>query len=178
MLNLRIRSSTDSVSCWSQEHPPPPRGGFFVWRFPNQEPGVRGPPLKNHSQNWSVSGVIRQGGSSSTGFLVWKPRNKETHPGEGGSFNQCLCLMLASQIWMVLEGFETLTLVSRMFHLRIHSSSDVESLDSFYYTCDAKHPRLCLTLSIIFGSGIRQEHIEFISTHCAIRMSEVSAPLL
>jgi len=31
---------------------PPPRGGFFVGWFPNQEHGGRGPPLKNDPQNW------------------------------------------------------------------------------------------------------------------------------
>jgi len=34
------------------ERNPPPRGGFFFSMFPDQEPGGRGPPLKNHPQNW------------------------------------------------------------------------------------------------------------------------------
>ena len=29
----------------------PPRGGFLFTMFPDQEPGGRGPPLKNHPQN-------------------------------------------------------------------------------------------------------------------------------
>jgi len=33
---------------------PPPRGGFLFTMFPDQEPGGRGLPLKNHSQNWSI----------------------------------------------------------------------------------------------------------------------------
>ena len=30
---------------------PPPRGGFLFTMFPDQEPGGRGPPMKNHPQN-------------------------------------------------------------------------------------------------------------------------------
>jgi len=30
---------------------PPPRGGFLFTMFPDQEPGGRGPPVKNHPQN-------------------------------------------------------------------------------------------------------------------------------
>jgi len=56
--------------------------------FSDQEPGGRGPPLKNHHQNWSILGVVLQGGSSSSGFLIWKPLNKETPPGGNVSFNQ------------------------------------------------------------------------------------------
>jgi len=37
------------------ERTPPPRGGFLFTMFPDQEPGGRGPPLKNHPQNWSSS---------------------------------------------------------------------------------------------------------------------------
>jgi len=32
----------------------PPWGGFLFTMFPNQEPGRRGPPLKNHPQNRSI----------------------------------------------------------------------------------------------------------------------------
>jgi len=68
---------------------PPPPGNFFVGWFPNQEPGGRGPNLKNNPQNWSVLGIILQQGSSSSGFLVWKSPNKETPLGGGGvSFDQ------------------------------------------------------------------------------------------
>ena len=56
--------------------------------LPDQEPGGRGPPWKNHPQNWSIFGVVLQGGSSSSGFLIWKPPNKETPPGGGVYFDQ------------------------------------------------------------------------------------------
>ena len=35
--------------------------GFFVGWFPNQEPGGRGPPLKNNLQNWSILGLFSRG---------------------------------------------------------------------------------------------------------------------
>jgi len=35
---------------WSKETPS--RGGFPIYYVPDQEPGGRGPPLKNHPQNW------------------------------------------------------------------------------------------------------------------------------
>jgi len=49
---------------------PPPRGGFLFTMFPDQEPGGRGPPLKSHPQNSSILGVVSQGGSSSSRFLI------------------------------------------------------------------------------------------------------------
>jgi len=47
---------------------PPPQGAFLM--FPDQEPGGRGPPLNNQPQNWLILGVVIQGGSSSSGFLI------------------------------------------------------------------------------------------------------------
>ena len=41
----------------------PPRGGFLLTMFPDQEPCVRGPPSKNLVQ-------ILRGGSSYTRFLM------------------------------------------------------------------------------------------------------------
>jgi len=69
---------------------------FVVW-FPNQEPAGRGSrkrtgrqeegrkrtPLAEPPKNWSILGVVLQVGSSSYGFLIWKPPNKENHPGGG-----------------------------------------------------------------------------------------------
>ena len=55
---------------------PPPRGGFLFTVFPDQEPGGRKPPLKHYSSNWSILGVVLQGLSSSSGFLIFKPPNK------------------------------------------------------------------------------------------------------
>jgi len=49
---------------------PPPPGGVLVGWFPNQEPGGRGPHLKNHPQNWSICGVVLQGGSNASRFLI------------------------------------------------------------------------------------------------------------
>jgi len=60
------------------ERNPPPRGGFFVGWFPNQEPWRRGPPLKNNPQT----------GSFFSGFWVWKPPNKERLPGGGVSCDE------------------------------------------------------------------------------------------
>jgi len=49
---------------------------------------ARSPPLKNNPQNWSILGVVlHEGGSSLSGFLDYKPPNKE-HFLEGGSYNQ------------------------------------------------------------------------------------------
>ena len=46
--------------------------GFLFTIFPNQEPGGRGPPLKNqnHPENGSILEVVLQGGSSSSRFLI------------------------------------------------------------------------------------------------------------
>jgi len=49
---------------------PPLRGDFLFTVFPDQEPGGRGTPLENHPQNWSILGVVLQGGSSSSWFLI------------------------------------------------------------------------------------------------------------
>jgi len=68
---------------------PPPRVGFFVGWFPNQEPRGRGLPLKNNP-NFLGKLSFFSGGSSSSGLLVWKPTNKET-PAEGGGFLQSDC---------------------------------------------------------------------------------------
>ena len=57
---------------------PPPRGGLLFTMFPDQEPGGRGNPLKNHPQNWTILGLVLEGWSSSSGFLIWKPANKES----------------------------------------------------------------------------------------------------
>jgi len=65
---------------------PHPRWGFLVRWVPTQEPGARGPPLKNYPQNGSFLGFVLQGWCSSSGFLVWKPPNKETPQGGGGFF--------------------------------------------------------------------------------------------
>jgi len=70
---------------------PSARGGFLSTMFPNQEPGGRG-PLKNHPQNWSILVVGFQGESSSSGFLIWKPPNKETPPGGGFLSIKVSCL--------------------------------------------------------------------------------------
>jgi len=35
----------------SDQKKPPPRGCFLFTMFPDQEPGGRGPPLKNHPHN-------------------------------------------------------------------------------------------------------------------------------
>jgi len=59
----------------------PPRGGFLFGRFPNQEPGGRGPPSKNLIQ-------ILRGGSSSSGYFVREPAAQKKNPGGGGSCNQ------------------------------------------------------------------------------------------
>jgi len=61
---------------------PPPRGGLLLGRFPNQEPGGRGPSSKHLVQ-------ILQGMSSSSGFLVREPCNFRGPPwGGGGSCDQ------------------------------------------------------------------------------------------
>ena len=60
---------THMGTLWSKETPPP-RGSFLFTMFPDQEPGGRGPPLKNHPENWSILWVVLQGGSSSSGFLI------------------------------------------------------------------------------------------------------------
>ena len=39
-----------------------PRGGFLFTMFPDKEPGVRGPSLKNHPQNWSILGAVSSRG--------------------------------------------------------------------------------------------------------------------
>ena len=72
---------------------PPPRGSFFLGWFPNQEPGGGGSPMKNHPQNWSILGWVLQGESSSSGFLIWNPPNKETPPG-GGGFFRSMCVAI------------------------------------------------------------------------------------
>jgi len=64
---------------------PPLRGSFFIRWFANQEPRGRGLYLKNHPQihqNLIDLGFVLQAGSSSSGFLVFKPPNEETTPGE------------------------------------------------------------------------------------------------
>jgi len=56
--------------------------------FPDQELGGRGPPLKNHPQNWSILWVAFQGKSSSCWFLIWEHIRLEIPPGGGGSFDR------------------------------------------------------------------------------------------
>ena len=48
--------------------PPPPWGGFLFTMFPDQEPGGRGPPLKNQPQNMSILGCFFIGGPLPPGF--------------------------------------------------------------------------------------------------------------
>jgi len=82
------------------EEPPPPGGGFFVgwfpgggkffvgW-FPNQKlmcisrARRKKTPPEKQPEFFQGIGVVFQGVSSSSGFLVWKPPNKETPPGGG-----------------------------------------------------------------------------------------------
>jgi len=72
-----MKSVAESVMRTAEliEGNPPPRGGFLFTMFSDQEPGGRGPPLENHPQNWSSLGVVLQGGSSSSGFLIRKHSN-------------------------------------------------------------------------------------------------------
>ena len=53
-----------------------PPVGFHCWVVPNQEPGERGPPLKNNFVFFLKFGVVLEGGSSSSRFLIRKPTNK------------------------------------------------------------------------------------------------------
>ena len=76
---INIKSMTILI----ERNPPTLLRGFFVGWFPNQEPGGRGNLLKNKSQNWSILGVVLEVGSSFSGFLVWKPPNKEIPRGGG-----------------------------------------------------------------------------------------------
>jgi len=77
--------------------------------FPNQEPGRRETPLKNHPQNWSILRVVLQGGSSSFRFLIREHSKQETPPGGLVSFNQstltALCgLGMALRVSWCREG--------------------------------------------------------------------------
>jgi len=88
----------DLIICIFIARNPPPRGAFFVGWFPNPEPGEKRPSL----------GVVLQGGSSSSRFLVWKPPNKETPPGGGVSFDQfvCICVcMRRGERFVVLAAY-------------------------------------------------------------------------
>ena len=68
-------------------NPPTPRGNFLFTMFSDPKPGGRGPPMKNHLQNWSIL-VVLQGGSSTSRFLIREHSKKETPPGVGASFDQ------------------------------------------------------------------------------------------
>jgi len=52
-------------------------GGFPIYYVP----GSRTRRKRNHPQN--ILGVFLQAGSFSSGFLIWKPPNKEIFPGGG-----------------------------------------------------------------------------------------------
>jgi len=59
--------------------------GFFVGWFPNQEPGGRGPPLKNNLQNWSILGLFSRGDPlPPDSWFGNHPARK--HPRGGGFF--------------------------------------------------------------------------------------------
>jgi len=62
----------------------PPWEVFLFTMFPNQEPGKRGPPLKNHPQNWSILEEVLQGGSSSFQFLIREHNELGNLPGGWG----------------------------------------------------------------------------------------------
>ena len=57
------------LKSWEFVYPP---GGFLFTMFPDKEPG-RGPPLKNHPQNWSILGAV-----SPRGFLFLPVLYQET----------------------------------------------------------------------------------------------------
>jgi len=65
-------------------------GGFHI-----KNPEEEDPPR-------SILGVVLQVGSSSSGFLIWKPPNRETPLGGGVlSINICrVCLVCCSCLWM------------------------------------------------------------------------------
>jgi len=66
-----LYTSTLYISiCTVIERTPSPQGVFLFTMFPDQEPGGRGPPLKNHPENGSILEVVLHWGSSSSRFLI------------------------------------------------------------------------------------------------------------
>jgi len=108
--------SANHVQCMWAMHvdrkKPPPPGGFPLYCVPDQEPGGRGPPLKNHPQNWSIKtreeegppwrttpkidqfwGWFFRGGPLPPGSWSGNIVNRNPSPGGGGSFDQCVWAM-------------------------------------------------------------------------------------
>ena len=63
--------------------PRPPWGVFFVVWFPNWNPEEEDPPWTKTPNLSKIVGFLQRG-SSSSGFWVWNPLNKEPLPGGGG----------------------------------------------------------------------------------------------
>ena len=88
------------------EKKPRPPGGFFDGWFPHQEPGGRGPPMKNNPHEEQPPTLINFGGCSSGGILFLRVLDLETtHQrnspgGGGGSFDQLILSQTCSLLYL------------------------------------------------------------------------------
>jgi len=120
------------------EKKPRPPGGFFDGWFPHQEPGGRGPPMKNNPHEEQPPTLINFGGCSSGGILFLRVLDLETthqrnSPGGGGVLSTNLfSLKLALSYTYSLSN--VLSLILTLPHTdSLSYSLSLSTSDLFYY---------------------------------------------
>jgi len=104
------------------------------------------------------------GGSSSSGFLIWKPPNKETPPGGGGSFDQSLVSFKRRKVLSCLHGWRGKSLK----HL-LDAESRVVYIHIDVCVVYRIHKTPSLLLSRLFSTGEEERAYNICKTQHSVR---------